>query len=87
MRVSRGEMQIMNAERERAAGDRVGEVHDRRSDGHANGAQIVREPRHQIAGAHAGEVRWVERLEVSKEVVAKIVLDPPAHAVQQLRIQ
>ena len=56
-------------------------------DGHANGAQIVRQPRHEVAGAHAREVRRVERLEVPKEIVAQIVFDPTAHAVEQLRIQ
>ena len=60
------------------------EIHDRRPDGHAHGAQVVREPRHEVARAHAREVRGVERLEMDEEIVSQVVFDPAAHAVQQL---
>ena len=51
MSVRRGERWIMNARANPPPAIVLVEVHDRRPDGHANGAQIVREPRHQIAGA------------------------------------
>ena len=71
-------------QRECAAEDRVRQVHDRRADGHADGAQVVGEPGHQVAGPHAAEVGTIEPREVYEERLPEVVLDVAAEAVQQL---
>jgi hypothetical protein len=71
-------------ERERAAGDGVRQVHDRRTHSHAHGRQIVRQSCHEIARAEAAVERRVERLELREQIVAQVVLDPSAHTVQEL---
>ena len=70
------------SERERAAGDRIGQIHDRGSDSHANGAEVVRQTCHEIARPHPAKVRRIQRLESLEEIVAEVVLDPTADAVQ-----
>ena len=52
--VRRGDMWIMNASAKPPPAMVLGQVHDRRPDSHANGAQIVCQPRHEVAGAHRG---------------------------------
>ncbi len=71
-------------EREDAAGDRVHEVHDGGAGGHADGAQVVRQARHGVTRARAGEVGGVERFEVGEERVAQIVFHVAAQSIQAL---
>ena len=53
-------------ERKTTAGDGARQIHDRRPDSHANGAQIVCQPRHQVAGAHPGVECCVNRFQLSE---------------------
>src|SRR5215469_7763308 len=64
-------------ERERTGGvdNGVRRIHDRGSEQHANGIQVVGGARHNVAGAMALIVRVAETLEVGEEVVAEIELD------------
>ena len=57
-----------------------GGVHHRRPDEHADGAQIVRGARHQVAGPIALEVVGVEPLQMREEVVAQVVLEAARRA-------
>ena len=71
-------------EREKSAGDRIGEIHHRRANGHPDGAQVVRQARHDVAGAGVCKVGRVERLQMYEQVIPEVVLDPAAHAVYEL---
>src|SRR5579862_5992689 len=72
------------SQREHAAGDRRDQVHDGGSRRHPDRAQVVGEPRHDIAGAGAAEISRVEGLEMLKEIIPQVILDPATDAVEQL---
>ena len=67
-----------------AAKDRVGEVHNGRAGGEAHGAEVVGEARHDLAGAGAAKPSGVEGGEMRKEIVAQVILNAAAEAVEQL---
>ena len=69
---------------EDAAEDGVREVHDGRAGGHAHGAQVVGESRHDVARAHPREPPRVQREQPLEERIAQVVLDVPRQAVHHL---
>jgi hypothetical protein len=71
-------------EREQATEDRARQVHDGRARRLPHGADVVRQPRHEIADAIPAIESGVEIREPGEQVVPEIVLDPAAQAVQHL---
>ena len=55
--------------------DRVGRVHDSRPEEHSHVAEIVRDPRHQVAGFVLLIKRHRQRLEVFEQVIPHRILD------------
>ena len=62
--------------------DRVGRVHHRRADHHADGVQVVGGARHQVAGPVPVEIPERQPLQAGEEGVADVVLDVARRADQ-----
>ena len=60
--------------------DRVGGVHDSRPQQHSNVAEIVRRPRHQVAGSIRLVKRSRQGFKMLKQVVAQLVFDIAGNA-------
>ena len=69
-------------ERQRAhrVDQRVGGIHDRWTEQHANGVQVVGRPRHNVAGAMALVVGVAQVFQAGEKIVAEIELDVARNA-------
>ena len=67
--------QAMTADSENERQHRLGPIHDAGPEHHANGVQIVRSSRHDVAGAELPVEVPGERDRAGKEIVSEIELD------------
>ena len=80
MRVSRQSIASMTDNRDHKTERRAREVHDGRADHHADRAEVVGGPGHEIARAVGLEIRERQAFQVRKKRVPQVILDLPGRA-------